>query len=183
MPERDDPKDPMTFESFRRSFHYGDHADMQFKFLAKLSDEAAGDALARVLAALGEAVDTGDLGPVRDAVYAAQVEAYAGADSPTVPDAPFTPVDQDLPSLRLALISAGGVFRVGDDPMGLDGPTQEEAPALIKDFLRRDTGPLPHPEGHAGLGADRASPGLRRADRAARPGHGLPAGCASRPGT
>ncbi len=136
MPERDDPKDPMTFESFRRSFHYGDHADMQFKFLAKLSDEAAGDALARVLAALGEAVDTGDLGPVRDAVYAAQVEAYAGADSPTVPDAPFTPVDQDLPSLRLALISAGGVFRVGDDPMGLDGPTQEEAPALIKDFLR-----------------------------------------------
>jgi glycine/betaine/sarcosine/D-proline reductase family selenoprotein B len=42
----------------------------------------------------------------------------------------------ELANLRLALMSAGGVFRVDDDPMGPDGPTQQEALTMIKDFLR-----------------------------------------------
>lgn len=110
--------------------------DLQAEFLAALSDEQAADAVAEVLARLGEALDTGDLDPVRDAVYAAQVTAYSEDDTSTVPDAPFTPWDGDLARRRLALISAGGVFRVGDDPMGPDGPTQQESLALIKQFLR-----------------------------------------------
>jgi len=136
MDNAEDAGDPMTFESFRRSFYYGDHADMQFKFLASMSDDAAADVLARILGLLGEAFDTGDLAPVRDAVYAAQVDAYAADETPTVTDAPFTPVSGDLPHRRLALISAGGVFRVGDDPMGRDAPGQQESLGLIKDFLK-----------------------------------------------
>ncbi|WP_153505717.1 glycine/sarcosine/betaine reductase selenoprotein B family protein [Cumulibacter manganitolerans] len=132
----EDSQPALSFEEFRRSFFYGEHADMQFKFLAKLSDAAAADAVAGVLAALGEAFDTGDLEPVRDAVYQAQVTAYAGDDTPTVTDAPFTPVTGDLAGMRLALISAGGVFRVGDDPMGPHGPTQQESLSMINDFLR-----------------------------------------------
>ncbi len=127
---------PMSFESFRRSFYYGEHSDMQAKFLATMSDERAADALASVLAALGEAFDTGDLEPVRNAVYQAQVAAYAEDDTPTVRDAPFSPLTGRLADRRLALISAGGVFRVGDDPMGADGPTQQESLLMIKDFLR-----------------------------------------------
>jgi hypothetical protein len=127
---------PMTFESFRRSFYYGNHADMQFKFLASMPDDRAADALAAVLNRLGEAFDTGDFTPVHDAVYDAQVEAYAGDDAPEVADTPFTPVTGELPGRRLALISAGGVFHVHDDPMGAHGPTQQESLALIKDFLK-----------------------------------------------
>jgi hypothetical protein len=126
----------MSFEGFRKSFYYGDHADMQFKFLASMPDEQAADALAEILARLGEAFDTGDYGPVRDAVYAAQVAAYENDDSAGVEDAPFTSVEGNLAGLRLALISAGGVFRVDDDPMGPDGPTQPESLALITRFLR-----------------------------------------------
>ena len=126
----------MNFEEFRKSFYYGSRADMQFKFLASMSDEDAADAVAAVLAAVGEALDTGDLSSVRDAAYAAQVAAYSKDDAPSVDEAPFTPVTGDLSRLRLALISAGGVFRVDDDPMGPDGPTQQESLALIKDFLR-----------------------------------------------
>lgn len=126
----------MSFEDFRKSFYYGSHADMQFKFLASLSDKDSADAMAAILAALGEAFDTGDLEPVRDAAYRAQVAAHAGDDTPTVPDSPFTPVAGDLASMRLAMISAGGVFRIGDDPMGPHGPTQQESLSLIKDFLR-----------------------------------------------
>lgn len=64
---------------------------MQAKFLASLDDEQAADVLADVLARLGEAFDTGDFAPVRDAVYAAQVAAYSADDAPTVQDSPFTP--------------------------------------------------------------------------------------------
>ncbi|GAC1608279.1 MAG: hypothetical protein NVS3B26_04550 [Mycobacteriales bacterium] len=129
--------DAMSFEAFRKSFYYGERSDMQAKFLAAMTDEQAADALADVLARLGEAFDTGDLEPVRAAVYAAQVNAYSEVDeAPTVPDAPFTPWTGPLSERRLALVSAGGVFRVGDDPMGPDGPTQQESLALIKDFLR-----------------------------------------------
>jgi hypothetical protein len=127
---------PMSFEDFRRSFYYGTRADMQFKFLASMPDEEAADAVAEVLARLGEAFDTGDLAPVRDAARVAQVTAYTKGDQPTVDDSPFTPLAGDLSARRLALVSAGGVFRVGDDPMGPDGPTQEESLALIKEFLR-----------------------------------------------
>ena len=51
-------------------------------------------------------------------------------------DAPFAPLPGELYGLRLGLLSAGGVFRVGDDPMGPDGPSQQESLALIKDFTR-----------------------------------------------
>jgi len=128
--------EPMSFESFRRSFYYGEHSDMQAKFLVAMTDEQAADALADVLAGLGEAFDTGDFEPVRNAVYQAQVAAYLEDDAPTVQDAPFTPLTGDLADRRLALISAGGVFRVGDDPMGPHGPTQQESLQMIKDFLR-----------------------------------------------
>lgn len=127
--------DQMTFAEFRKSFYYGEHADMQFKFLASMEDAPAATGLALVLARLGEAFDTGDLALVRDAVYATQVAAYTGDESPTVEDAPFTPVRSD-PVRRLTLISAGGVFRRSDDPMGPDGPTQQETLSLIKDFLK-----------------------------------------------
>jgi len=126
----------MSFESFRKSFYYGQHSDMQAKFLAAMTDEQAADALADVLARLGEAFDTDDLGPIREAVYAAQVAAYREDDAPTVPDAPFAAMTGSLADHRLALLSAGGVFRVGDDPMGPDGPTQQESLPLIKEFLR-----------------------------------------------
>ena len=127
---------PMTFEDFRQGFFYGRHADLQFEFLARMDDESGADAVAAVLARLGEALDTGDLAPVRQAVHEAHVAAYAEDDDPTVDDAPFTPVTADLSDMRLALLSAGGVFRVGDDPMGEDGPSQQEVVNMIKDFLR-----------------------------------------------
>ncbi|MBA3372367.1 MAG: hypothetical protein H0T98_02405 [Euzebyaceae bacterium] len=128
----------MSFEEFRQSFYYGSRADMQFKYLARMSDDAAADTIAALLRKLGEVFDTGDLDDLRQVAFEAQVSAYAPPESvePDVDDAPFTPLPADLPDLRLALISAGGVFVVGDDPMGPDGPTQQEALALIKEFLR-----------------------------------------------
>jgi hypothetical protein len=132
------PEEPMSFADFRRSFYYGDHADMQLKFIDKLPDAEAADVVAELLAALGEAFDTGDLTEARRLAYEAQVRGYAPAEPPTpqVDDAPFTPLGRSLADTRLALISAGGVFVADDDPMGPDGPTQQESLALIAEFLR-----------------------------------------------
>lgn len=136
-PERPDAAG-MTFEEFRQSFYYGDRADLQFKYLARMSDHEAADTIAALLHKLGEAFDTGDIEGVRQLAFEAQVAAYAPAEAPEpeVDDAPFTPLPADLAELRLALISAGGVFVADDDPMGPDGPTQQESLSLIKDFLR-----------------------------------------------
>lgn len=135
----DGPQDAaaLSFEEFRQSFAYGSRADMQFKFLKRMSDTDAADALAAVLAAVGEVLDTRELDVLHDVVHRAQVEGYLPTEPPTAPDdIPFTPLRAELSELRMALISAGGVFVVNDDPMGPDGPTQQESLALINDFLR-----------------------------------------------
>jgi hypothetical protein len=127
----------MSFEAFRRSLHHGGRADMQFKYLARMSDEAAADAIAEVLAAVGETLDTGDLDTLRDVVYRTQVRGYDPGE-PVTPadDVPFAALPGPLAELRLALVSAGGVFVVDDDPMGPDGPSQQESLELIHEFLR-----------------------------------------------
>ncbi|MFU8840102.1 MAG: glycine/sarcosine/betaine reductase selenoprotein B family protein [Nitriliruptoraceae bacterium] len=148
MPEADEHRDgevgaspddpPMTMTGFRESFYYGEHADMQFKYLARLDDARAAEAIAAVLATVGEVVDTGDLDVLRARLFALQVAAYApdGPVEPTVEDAPFAPLGGPLAEQRLALLTAGGVFDRDDDPMGPDGPSQAESLSMIQDFLR-----------------------------------------------
>lgn len=134
----DPAEQPMTMAAFRESFYYGEHADMQFKYLARLGDAQAADTVAEVLATVGEVVDTGDLDTLRSRLFALQVAGYAPSEpvEPTVADAPFTALTGPLAEQRLALITAGGVFARDDDPMGPDGPTQTESLSMIQTFLR-----------------------------------------------
>ncbi|MFP4513958.1 MAG: glycine/sarcosine/betaine reductase selenoprotein B family protein [Nitriliruptoraceae bacterium] len=129
---------PRTLEWFRRSFYYGDHADMQWKFLANLADDAAAEAIAEILHTVGEVLDTGDLDRLREAAYTAQLAGYTPQTppEPKVDAAPFTPLEGSVDQARLALITAGGVFVRGDDPMGPDGPTQAQSLGMITEFLR-----------------------------------------------
>lgn len=127
----------LSFEAFRESFHYGAHSDMQFKFLARISDQQAADDVADILAAVGEVLDTADLERLRRTVHAAQVGAYAPAEvRPDTDSAPFSRLEMPLDGARVALISAGGVFVRDRDPMGPNGPSQRETEASIKEFLR-----------------------------------------------
>jgi hypothetical protein len=127
-----------SFEAFRRSFYYGSRADMQFKFLASMSDDDAADTIARLLQLVGGAVDTGEWGSVQQAVLDAQVAAYRPAEpvEPEVADTPFAAPPASLGAVRLAVLTAGGVFRRGHDPLGPDGPTQAEVLEQISEYLR-----------------------------------------------
>jgi hypothetical protein len=128
----------LSFEAFRRSFYYGSRADMQFKFLASMSDEDAADTIARLLRLVGEAVDTGDWQAVERAVRDTQVAAYrpAGPVEPEVEDTPFVAPPPSLEGVPLVLVTAGGIFRRDHDPLGPDAPTQAEVLSRISEFLR-----------------------------------------------
>jgi len=129
----------LTFLEFRTMFHYAEHADMQFKFLKNLDDTGGAAAIASIFKAVGETLDTGDLSALHRAVQRAQADAshIPKPDiAPTAAEIPFTPVTKSLTDINIELLSAGGVFVKGDDPMGPDGPTQENSLHLITEFLR-----------------------------------------------
>lgn len=131
-----------TVEEFRRSFSYSSRTDLLFKFLASrnLTDQDAAEFFRGLLERLGESVDTGDWSGVTEHVYESQVRGYTPNDPSALPfhydTGPWTPMRRPLSEARVALISAGGLFVEGDDPLGPDGPTQEEAIPRIGEFLR-----------------------------------------------
>ena len=89
--------DAGSFESFRRSFSYGDRSDLNFKFFKAMTDDEAASFLQQVLDLIGDAYDTGDIDPILRAAYEAQVAGYTpDPDAPPSPHsydfAPFTPM-------------------------------------------------------------------------------------------
>ncbi len=131
-----------TLDEFRRSFSYGSRNDLLFKFIGGqgLGDEEAGEFFRGLLAELGEAFDTGDYDGVLDYCFQWQVRGYTpGEDAEPAFEydvAPWAPLAKPLSDCRVALISTGGVYVDGEDPMGPGGPTQEEAVGRIQEFLR-----------------------------------------------
>jgi hypothetical protein len=130
-----------SFEDFRKSFSYGSRSDLSFKFLKNLSDEQAARFLQQLLETLGDSYDSGELDPLIQLAYEAQVEGYAPGDSPTrwaYEDRPFTPLTKPLASCRVGLLTSSGHFKAGDDPepLGVADMSQREAEDRIGEFLR-----------------------------------------------
>jgi hypothetical protein len=134
---------PESFESFRRSFSYGGRNDLNFKFFKGLSDDDVAAFLQRLLDELGDAYDTGDIQPLIDAAYAAQVAGYSPPPDAPPPNheysnGPFTPLEIPLTETRVGLLTTSGHFLEGDDPQpfGEEAMTQEQAIDRISDFMR-----------------------------------------------
>jgi hypothetical protein len=134
---------PESVEAFRRSFSYGKRSDLNFKFFKGLSDDAVTDLLQRLLYELGDAYDTGDIQPLIDAAYAAQVIGYSPPTDAPPPsheysEGPFTPLEIPLAEARVCLLTTSGHFLKDDDPQpfGEDAMTQEQAIERISEFMR-----------------------------------------------
>jgi len=132
-----------SFESFRKSFVYGDRNDLNFKFFNTLSDDETATFIQTLLDRLGDAYDSGDVQPLIDAAYEAQVAGYTPDPDAQPPKylyetGPFTPLERPLPDSRIGLLTTSGTFVAGDDPMpfGVRNMTQEEAVGRIGEFLR-----------------------------------------------
>jgi glycine/sarcosine/betaine reductase selenoprotein B len=131
-----------TFEEFRQSLNYGTRTDLLFKVLGgrNLGDGDVAEFFRGLLEILGDAFDTGNYATVYEYCVRWQVKGYMpreGAPPQFQYDtAPWAPLAKPLNQARLALISTGGVFVEGHDPLGPTGPTQDEAVLRIQEFLR-----------------------------------------------
>ena len=135
--------DPGSFETFRRSFSYGDRSDLNFKFFKSMTDEDVAGFIQRVLDLIGDAYDTGDIEPIVQAAYEAQVAGYTpDPEAPPSPHsydfAPFAPMPTPAAGATIGLITSSGHFVDGDDPepFGVSDMTQAEAERRIDEFLR-----------------------------------------------
>ena len=126
-----------SFEEFKKSFAYGSRADLNFKFLAGLSDDDAARFLQELLWKLGDSIDDGNIDGLLDHVYEWQIRGYAGGGSREYDDAPFAPLHRPVTELRLALLTSSGHYVSGDDPepFGIKNMTQEEAIDRIGECL------------------------------------------------
>jgi len=131
-----------SFESFRKSFAYGDRNDLNFKFFNTLSDDETATFIQTLLDRLGDAYDSGDVQPLIDAAYEAQVAGYTPEPDAQPPKylyetGPFTPFERPVRESRVGLLTTSGTFVTGDDPtpFGVPDMSQEEAVARIGEFL------------------------------------------------
>ncbi len=133
---------PESLEQFRHSFSYGIRNDLNFKFLKGLSDDDAADFLQQLLDRLGDSYDTGDISPLIEAAYEAQIRGYFVDPGLAMPyDAetgPFTPMTTPVDKATVGLLTTSGHFVGGDDPkpLGHENMTQAEAVDRIDDFLK-----------------------------------------------
>ena len=131
-----------TLDDFRHSLSYGSRTDLIFKFVASpfMTEERAAEFLRGLLERLGEALDSGDHEAVAQYCYEQQVSGYTPDENFEAvykyDDSPWAPLSKPLSESRVALISAGGFYVEGHDPMGPDGPSQEEAILQVKEFSR-----------------------------------------------
>ena len=134
----DTPK-PESIEDFKKSFSYGSRTDLNFKFLAKLSDDQAAKFFQDLLWKLGDAFDDGNFAQIVEHVCEGQKRAYTSEDKKfTYDDGPFTPFQKRVANSRLVLITSTGHFVEGKDPepLGAKNMTQQEAIEKISEFVK-----------------------------------------------
>jgi D-proline reductase (dithiol) PrdB len=137
-----DQEHPESIEDFRLSFSYGKRNDLNFKFFKTASDDDAATFLQEVLHRLGDAYDTGDVLPLIETAYEAQVAAYAPPPGSPAPkfafdDGPFAQMATGVENATVGLLTTSGHFVAGDDPrpLGEEAMTQDDAVGRIGEFL------------------------------------------------
>jgi len=135
---------PLTLKDFADSFFYGSRSNLDFKFLADLSDLEAADFFEGLLGELGRTINDGDATRLVSHTRSWQRRAY-GAHLDTkaafaYDDVPLSILTTPLTETRVALVTSSGHFVAGDDPkpFGVEHMTQTEAETRIGEFLRAE---------------------------------------------
>lgn len=131
-----------TVESFKKSFFYGSRSDLSFKFLADLDDRACTAFIQALFRDAVDALDDGDLGPVKDCLIRGQVKGYQShlKSGFEYDDGPFTSLPAPLSELTLTLLTSSGHFAANDDPapLGVENMSQKEAEARVMEFIKAE---------------------------------------------
>lgn len=127
-----------TFREFLASFYYGSRTDLNFKFLAQLSDEEAAEFFQKFLSTVVDAIDDQRLSYITGLVHEWQSLVYGQSSRWEYTDEPFTPLTKELNSSRVALVTSSGHFVADQEPENFPSAamTQEEVVNEIKTFLK-----------------------------------------------
>ncbi|MGE0307644.1 MAG: glycine/sarcosine/betaine reductase selenoprotein B family protein [Acidimicrobiia bacterium] len=134
----------LTLKGFADSFFYGERSNLDFKFLADLSDTEVADFFEGLLGELSRTINDGDASRLIDHARSWQRHAYgAHLDSKAAfayDDVPTAILATPLAEARVALVTSSGHFVAGDDPepFGVEHMTQSEAETRIGEFLRAE---------------------------------------------
>jgi hypothetical protein len=129
-----------SFAEFKSSFSYGSRNDLNFKFLASLSDADAASFLQELLWKLGDCLNDGAWDRLLAHLIDGQVRGYAAPGRYVYREGPFRAPSKPLSESTLALLSSSGHFVEGDDPrpFGVADMSQEEAVRRIDEFLKAE---------------------------------------------
>ena len=129
-----------TFKEFKNSFFYGDRSNLNFKFLAHLSEGQAGRFFKELLQELGTTLNDGDFARLMMLLGEWQARGYAHQENFDYTKGPFTRLDRGVDQTQLGLLTSSGHFVQGDDPepLGMTAMTQQQAEERIFDFLKAE---------------------------------------------
>jgi len=140
----DNDRAPESFKEFKNSFFYGSRSNLDFKFLAELSEPEAGEFFVDLLKQLATTMNDGNTMRLVDHVRSWQQHAYIShLDAKAkfqYQDIEFSVLTKPLAKARVALVTSSGHFVDGHDPkpLGVDNMSQAEAEARIGEFLRAE---------------------------------------------
>jgi hypothetical protein len=131
----DENKKHISSESlteFKKSLLYGKRNNLFFKFLANdnYSEDEFADFLETILHGLANSIDNNDFEALKDYIFTSQLKGYKPKKQPgefVYESSPWNEFSNSLSDSKLSMISTGGFFCKGDDPMDPPGMTQEEA--------------------------------------------------------
>jgi len=135
-----------TLEEFRKSFYYGSRPDLNFKFLGRpeMSAQETGEFFHGLLAELMEAFDTSQFDKLMQYCFRWQVYGFEPKSNTPAKyqpafrydTTPWAPLTKALSQCRVALVTTGGFFVEGEDPLGPNGPAQEDVIPLSHEYTR-----------------------------------------------
>jgi len=129
-----------SFKDFKDTFSYGKRNNLNFKFLAHLSEKEAADFIEKLFYNLGEYFNDGEEGKIIQHIVDGQIKAYSKKSKFTYDEGPFAKFEKELKNSRIGLITSSGHFVAGDDPepFGTENMNQNEAIERIQEFIREE---------------------------------------------
>ncbi len=127
-----------TMKDFKNAFSYGERNNLNFKFLAHLSEKEAADFIETSFQLMEDGLNGRFPGRLIEHIIQGQKKVYSVPGKFTYETGIFHALGKKVSEATIGLCTSSGHFVKGDDPkpLGVEGMTQTEAVYRIQEFLR-----------------------------------------------
>lgn len=127
-----------TMKEFKDAFSYGERTNLNFKFIAHMSEEEAADFIEKSFDLLNDLLNGQHPEALQQHIIYGQKKVYSKPGKYSYETGPFHPLGKKVHEASIGLCTSSGHFLKGDDPrpLGVDKMDQEEAINRIGEFLK-----------------------------------------------